>query len=167
MLNCPSDIHHIEILQIENRNRDAEKFFYESMIIARKARVRDNQDDAESKERVVKDLTICLGDYEKKYKKAKKALEILNSSLSSKMAGFQSQIDILNKKTEDKSQSDIEGMIGLRGKTLIDCLVEVRAYSRTIKQGASAYSPLVSILTGMLHCTVKVRKDSQIFTYRN
>lgn len=96
-------------------------------------------------------LNECLSKHKSKYETAMIELKNINETFEEKMKYLQVQIDNLHKKLEeiDKKEIDTENRIGLHGNTLIQCLIEVRTFAKSIKGGASAYAPLVSILNGM------------------
>ena len=110
-----------------------------------------------SSERSRKELIEKLGDYEEKYSQKLKELEGLSRNISDEVAECDQQIihtkkliDILNNK-----QLDAALMTGLQGRTLIDCLINVRTLAMSHPEQASAYAPLISILNGNLNYLVK------------
>jgi prefoldin subunit 5 len=116
------------------------------------ARIRDNQNDEAAKQRVMNDLNLSLSEHKSKYEKAMTELQECKNALPAKIASLQQQIDILHQRIVDLDQKEIDvgSKVGHQGNTLIQCLIEVRTFAKTIKGGASAYAPLVSILNGML-----------------
>jgi uncharacterized coiled-coil protein SlyX len=115
------------------------------------ARIRENQNDEAAKQRVMNDLNVCLSEHTSNYEKATAELQDCKRTLPKKMKSLQDQIDNLHNKIKeiDKKEIDTGKMIGHQGNTLIQCLIEVRTFAKTIKGGASAYAPLVSILEGI------------------
>lgn len=106
----------------------------------------------ESKEKIVKDLTTSLSEYKSKYKKVKLELENLNTTVKERLDLLQKEIEGLHKTRDDieKKRIDVEGMVGLQGNSLIECLVAVRTFSRSLRAGTSAYAPLASALKGIM-----------------
>ena len=137
---------------MQNSNREAEKNYYESIVLSRMARIRANQNDEVAKQRVLNDLNTSLSGHKTKYGQAMTELQDCKNVLPAKIASIQQQIDILHKRIVDldKKEIDVGNKVGHHGNTLIQCLVEVRTFAKSIKGGASAYAPLVSILNGML-----------------
>lgn len=143
-------------LQVENSQREAEKNYYESIILSRVARIQGNQNDEITKEKIAAELSHSLSDYKSKYQIALSNLQQSKEAFPSKMESVQKQIDKLHQKLVeiDETEINIKDRVGLHGNTLINCLIEVRTFAKTLHDGASAYSPLVSILKGMLNVFV-------------
>jgi prefoldin subunit 5 len=114
-------------------------------------RVQANENDEAAKQRVIKDLNVSLGELTSNYEKAIAELQDCKRTLPEKMKVLQDQIDILHKKIQeiDKTEINTSNMVGHQGNTLIQCLIAVRAFSKTIEHQDSAYAPLVSILNGI------------------
>lgn len=106
----------------------------------------------ESKEKILKDLTTSLSEYKSKYEKVKLDVENLNTTVKERIDLLQKEVEALHTKMEEIEQNriDVEGMVGLQGNSLIECLVAVRTFSRSLRAGTSAYAPLVSVLEGTL-----------------
>ncbi|CAF1501103.1 unnamed protein product [Didymodactylos carnosus] len=139
-------------VMVQNPNREGEKNYYESIVLSRMARIRENQNDEAAKQRVMSDLNISLSEHTSKYMKATTELQDCKNALPANIASLQQQIDILHQRIVDldKKEIDIGNKVGHQGNTLIQCLIEVRTFAKSIKGGASAYGPLVSILSGTL-----------------
>lgn len=139
-------------MKVDNTTRESEARYYDSIIVARKARLRDEVGAAESKEKTVKDLTTSLSEYKSKYEKVKLVVENLNTTVKERVALLQKEVEALHKQRDEieKKRIDVEGMVGLQGNSLIECLVAVRTFSRSLRAGTSAYAPLVSVLEGVL-----------------
>lgn len=139
-------------MQEQNPNRETEKNYYESIISSRMARIKGNENDETAKQKVATDLHQTVSDYQSKYKTAVTELDECQKAFPSKMASIQKQIDELHQRLVDidKTAKDVTNQVGLHGNTLIQCLIEVRTFAKTLKNGASAYAPLISILNGML-----------------
>jgi predicted nucleic acid-binding Zn-ribbon protein len=141
---------------VENPNRETEKNYYESIISSRMARIRGNENDEAAKQRAANKLNENLSNFKSKYQTAMIQLEECKNVFPSKMASIQKQIDTLHERLvdTDKKEVDIINQVGHQGSTLIQCLIEVRTFAKTLKNGTSAYAPLVSILTGKLSILV-------------
>lgn len=135
-----------------NPDREAENKYYESLILARRARLREEQCNDYSNKKKIKELVETLAEYKQKYEKAKKKIQIFSETFQTKKQKLDELIDSSYKKLDQmkEEQNAVEYKIGLRGTSLLECLISVQIYSRQIKNGATAYSPFVSILNGKL-----------------
>lgn len=132
-------------------DREADKKYYESVILSRMERVREERNDEAAQQEVMKVLNDCFSEYKSKYEKAMKELENMNNDFYKQKEDIQKQIKNLYDKADkiDKQEVNTHNTIGLHGNTLIKCLVSIRTFAETIGGGASAYAPLVSILKGI------------------
>jgi chromosome segregation ATPase len=139
---------------MENPKREIEKNYYESMVLSRMARIKENQDQEVAKEKVATDLEQCLSDYKAKYESIVRELQECEKVLPEKMATIQREINSLNDRLIDidKDATVATDSIGHHGNTLIQCLTEVRILAKAINNGATAYTPLVGVLKGRLEC---------------
>jgi len=138
--------------QTENPNRDVEKNYYESIVLSRMARIRENQDQEAAKEKVNNDLEQCLSDYKAKYESIVQELQECERVLPEKMSAIQREINALNDRLIDidKESTGATNTIGQYGNTLVQCLTDVRILAKAINNGATAYTPLVGVLKGWL-----------------
>ncbi len=130
-------------VQSQNSDQDAERKYYESLILGRMARLNLVKNIGES---------TFLTDYKTNYAASKKRSENMKEQMPRRMEENVKKIVELKKKLDElsKEQNRIEKNIGLSGSALIDCLVSLHIYSRSIKDGSNTYSFLVSILNGKL-----------------
>ena len=127
-----------------------EKNYYESLLLSRVARIRQNTEEEGAKEKVSKDLEECLSENKGKYAALLEELKHCEASLAGQVAEIQREIDSLNAKLVniDKNEDDAATNIGHHGNTLIQCLTEIRILAKAINNGATAYKPLVGVLKG-------------------
>lgn len=138
--------------QTENPNGDVEKKYYESLIVSRMARIRENQDQEAAKEKVTNDLEQCLSDYKAKYETIVQELQECEKVLPEKMSAIEREINALNDRLIDidKESTGAMNTIGQYGNTLVQCLTDVKILAKAINNGATAYTPLVGVLKGRL-----------------
>lgn len=113
-------------------------------------RLKQEQANAESNKQKITSLNEILADYIKKLEMATNKVESLSEPTQKRMETIQEGIaaEYKNLDALEKRKNEIENMVGLSGNTLLACLVNIHNYSKQIKDGATAYSPLVSILEG-------------------
>ncbi|CAF1080857.1 unnamed protein product [Adineta steineri] len=152
-----------DTVMVPNSNRETDKHYYESIVLSRMARIRENQNDEAAKQRAIDDLNVSLSGHTSKYEQAKTDLENCKNALPAKIASLQQQIDVLHQRIVDldKKEIDVGNKVGHHGNTLIQCLIEVRTFAKSIKGGASAYAPLVSILNGV---KAMIQNDVELLT---
>ena len=136
--------------QVENPNRETERTYYESVVLSRMARMKENLDQEVAKEKVAEDLENCLGKYKGEYERLVQEIREYEKTLDGKMGKIQREIDSLNKRLIeiDQGACDARNTIGHSGDTLVQCLVEVRSLAKAVNDGTTAYTPLVGVLKG-------------------
>ena len=137
-------------MRVKNQDRESEKNYYESVILARAARIKDSQSEEERKDELIHQQKEDLAELQGKYATSQKKYEQLFKEFPDKLQKLQERIDTQRKQLDDleKSALDVETTIGLKGNTLIQCLVAVRAFTKSHKDSAQMYAPLASILKG-------------------
>jgi len=116
------------------------------------ARLKENQTEEVAKEKVTQDLEQCISDYKAKYITLLREYQECEKVLPEKMSSIQREINSLNDRLIDidKESNNAMDTIGHHGNTLVQCLTEVRTLAKAINDGATAYTPLVGILKGLL-----------------
>lgn len=141
------------MLQSTGSDREAEKKYYESLLVARIARLKEEHKNDKSNKEKIDELSKSLADHKNKYEQAKKKLENFTETFPKRNESLQNHIISLYKTLDEmnEDQKDVEKKIGLTGSTLMACLLSIQRYARQIKKGSNAYSPFVSILNGKLN----------------
>ena len=135
---------------MENPNRNIEKTYYESLLLARMARIKENLDEEAAKEKVTCDLQECLSEYKSNYQRLARELQEEEKLLPEKLSSIQREINSLNDRLIDIDKDAIHATdtYGHHGHALVQCLTEVRTLAKAINYGATAYTPLVGVLKG-------------------
>ena len=135
---------------MKNQNRETEKNYYESVILTRAARIKDSQTEENRKDELIHQQKQDLAELQGKYAATKKRYEALFEEFPGKLNKLQERIDVQRKQLDvlEKSALDTETTIGLKGNTLIQCLVAVRAFTKSHKDSAQMYAPLAAVLRG-------------------
>jgi len=107
--------------------------------------------DTQQKDVVAAQLNEVLSGYKEQFTAVQLKLKETLDTIPPQLVEIQKKIDVLYSKIKelDKTSSNVEGMVGLKGSTLIDFLVAVRTFAKSVKNAAEVYAPLVSILTGI------------------
>lgn len=135
-------------IQSKNPDRDAEKEYYESLILARMARLNLEKSNNESNQNKIAQLIQVAAEYQTKYEQAKTKSENLKKYLQKEEKKLKNQFDLLNKNLDELNddRNRVEKKMGLSGNALLECLICIHKYSKEIKDGSNALGPLASIL---------------------
>ncbi|XP_054152702.1 uncharacterized protein LOC128951479 [Oppia nitens] len=132
-------------------HKESDLKHYENAIRVHADQLKVNQDIETGKQLAMEKLSKYKADYEKQLNEAVIQLQQLNADLPNQAEKIDKQINKLYEEIDDIDRDALEAYskYGLQGNTLVDCLISVRTFAKSIKPGASAYSPLYSILTGI------------------
>ena len=138
----------LTLFQINNPDRERDHGYYDEIIKARLGRMQANKDSEEARMKARNDLNNIIADYQQKYDTAKSAHDKLSNSLEDELKKIEKEIEKYEaeKKKIDEKSLELANKVGLVGHSLIRCLVQVRSFAATLKDGSSAYSPFASIL---------------------
>ncbi|CAF1173462.1 unnamed protein product [Rotaria sp. Silwood1] len=138
--------------QIGNPNRDIQKQFYEAIIKERVARIKANNKDQDEQQAVQNELSQSLCEYQAKYKTTRDSMVEFEKTFREEMDKIQQEIDSLTNRLQAAYTGESEAAIttGLQGENFNKFLELVTNLKTDIHQGANAYRPLESALTGIL-----------------
>ncbi|XP_054152701.1 uncharacterized protein LOC128951478 [Oppia nitens] len=134
-----------------NPHKESDLKHYENAVRVHADQVKANQSVETGKQLAMEKLSADKANYERQLKETVIKLQDLNKQLPIQVENIDKQINKLYKEIDDIDRDALEAYskYGLQGNTLVDCLISVRTFAKAIKPGASAYSPLYSILTGI------------------
>ncbi|CAF3632915.1 unnamed protein product [Rotaria sp. Silwood1] len=137
---------------IGNPNRDIQKQFYEAIIKERVARIKANNKDQDEQQAVQNELSQSLCEYQAKYKTTRDSMVEFEKTFREEMDKIQQEIDSLTNRLQAAYTGESEAAIttGLQGENFNKSLELVTNLKTDIHQGANAYRPLESALTGIL-----------------
>lgn len=138
-------------VEVENPDRESQERYYNNIIKSRVERLKTTENNENATKNVMETLQKEIAEYKKNYQKGKEELDTLQKAFAMQMAEIQRDIDsdLVAKQEIEKNALDTFETIGLQGNTLIAALVHVRTFARSLKPGASAYSPFSSILNSV------------------
>ncbi|CAG2169099.1 unnamed protein product [Oppiella nova] len=141
------------IEEVDNPNRESEQKFYESVINARSDRIAKEDGTANARRAVVDDLDKQIKKYDKAYQGALIAIKIAEEEKQKMEQGESGTTETIQRNRElikktRESVATLETNFGQNGQTLVDCLSNLKSFNQSLYGGATAYSPMISILKG-------------------
>ncbi|XP_054152700.1 uncharacterized protein LOC128951477 [Oppia nitens] len=134
-----------------NPHKHSDLRHYENAVRVHADQLKANQSVETGKQLAMERLSADKANYEKQLMASCKQLQQLNADLPKQTDSINKQINKLYEEIDDLDRDAFEAYskYGLQGNTLVDCLINVRTFAKSIKPGATAYSPLHSILTAI------------------
>ncbi|CAG2164847.1 unnamed protein product [Oppiella nova] len=139
-----------EVIDVEvtNPNKEDDKKFYTSVINARANLIAREDGTVNSKAAVLKDLNEQYAQYSDAYVKASAAVDAAMKVKDEVELKINKSLKSYYKDIEDtkKEVAQLETKFGHRGESLVNCLTHVKSFGASMKEGASAYSPIYQML---------------------
>ncbi|XP_054152792.1 uncharacterized protein LOC128951570 [Oppia nitens] len=136
----------IKYFEDYNPHKESESKHYENLIRMHAEQIMANDDKNKSK----KDLIMQLENQKSNYIKELNEIsqKLVAQDLQKRIENIDKKIEKLSKQIEtyDNNAKIISDKYKLPNNKLLECLINVRLFAKTIKPGASAYSPLCAIL---------------------
>ncbi|CAG2170439.1 unnamed protein product [Oppiella nova] len=135
-----------EVIDVEvtNPNKEDDKKFYTSVINSRANLIAREDGTVNSKDAVLKDLNEKYARYSAAYAEASAALDAAMKMKDEVEREVSESLDSYYKDIEatKKEVAQLETKLGHREESLVNCLTHVKSFGASMKEGASAYSPI-------------------------
>lgn len=137
-------------IQSENQDRQKTRMYYDSLLVARRSRLREECEMDKSSRSEIMVLSETLAKYKMQHHEARNRVESFGETFKEKKIKIEDKIKSCYQDLEtlDEQEKALLTKIGFKGKILVECVESIEEYSRKVEKGATAYSPLVSILNG-------------------
>ncbi|XP_037033792.1 uncharacterized protein LOC119072645 isoform X2 [Bradysia coprophila] len=138
-------------VDVDNKDKESQHRYYNNVIKSRVERLQAAEKETDATKTAMDMLKKEISGYKDAYEKARTELQKSEEMFEKLMAEMQHDIDLdlAAKRELEKNALDTYERIGLQGSTLVTALVQVRTFARSLKPGASAYSPFAAVLNSI------------------